>query len=432
MSHISPFGTIGFVEQNHTEGWQDMAQLNITLDEATLKELMIGDRDQAVTKLLEEVFNAVLKAEASEQLGAKAYERTEGRLAYRNGYRLRPLTTRVGTLNLHLPKFRDGTFSTQLFRSYERSEQALLLSLMEMVLQGVSTRKVSQITETLCGTSFSKSTVSALCQQLDPAVQAFRERPLNRAYPFIIVDAIYTKAREAGAVRSKGLLIAIGVNEQGLREVLGFVTGDGESYETWSNFFQSLKQRGLSDVDLVVSDNHSGLVRAIEEQFHGAMWQRCQTHFSRNLLDKVSARQRPEIKTRLKDLYNSPDLEEAYRRRESLLDLLEQVAPKAAEILDSGFYDITAVFNLPEAYRKRLRTSNSIERLNEEIRRRERVIRIFPNEASINRLIGSLLIEQHERWISGKAYFTMDGYYLEKDKARAAAVTIRQKQGKAA
>ncbi|NJP40417.1 IS256 family transposase [Oscillospiraceae bacterium HV4-5-C5C] len=291
---------------------------------------------------------------------------------------------------------------------------------------------MSQITETLCGTSFSNSTVSALCQQSDPAVQAFRERPLSRAYPLIIVDAIYTKSREAGAVRSKGLLIAMCVNEHELREVLGFVTGDGESYETWSIFFQPLKQRGLNDVDLVVSDNHSGRVRAIKEHVHGAMRQRCQTHFSRNLLDKVSARQRSDIKTRLKDLYNSPDLEEAWRRHESLLDLLEPVAPEAAAVLDSGFDDITAVFNLPEAYRKRLRTSNSIERLNEEIRRRERVIRIFPNEASINCLIGSLLLEQHECWISGKAYFTMDGYYLDKNKARAAAVMIRQKQGKVA
>ena len=403
-----------------------MAQLNITLDEATLKALMLGNRDGAVTKLLEEVFNAVLKAEATEQLGAEAYERTDARVAYRNGYRTRPFTTRVGTLTLHVPKFRDGTFSTQLFRSYERSEQALLLSLMEMVIQGVSTRKVAQVTEALCGTSFSKSTVSVLCQQLDPAVKAFRERKLTGSHPFLIVDAIYLKARENGAVRSKGMLVAIGVNSEGKREVLGFQTGDGESHDTWAAFFKALKARGLQGVDLVVSDNHGGLVKAIGEQFCGAMWQRCQTHFARNVLEKVPKRQRPEIHARLNDLYNSPDLSEALRRKDGLLDVLSAISPKAAEVLDQGFDDVTAVFSLPEGYRTRLRTSNGIERLNEEIRRRERVIRIFPNEQSIDRLIGTLLLEQHERWISGKTYFNMEGYHLEKDKARIAAELIRQ------
>ena len=168
-----------------------MAHLNITLDEETLKELMLGNRDEAVAKLLEAVFNAILSAEATEQLGAETYERTDERLTYRNGYRSRQLTTRVGSLTLQVPKFREGTFATQLFSQFERSEQALLLSLMEMVIQGVSTRKVSQITETLCGTSFSKSTVSALCANLDPIVHDFQHRPLTDSYPFVMVDAIY-------------------------------------------------------------------------------------------------------------------------------------------------------------------------------------------------------------------------------------------------
>jgi len=197
-----------------------MTQLNITLSEEVLKELMLGNRDEAVTKLLETVFDAVLKSEASEQIGAKEYERTEDRQTYRNGYRTRQLTTRVGSLTLHVPKFRDGTFSTELFQNYERSEQALLLSLMEMVIQGVSTRKVATITETLCGTSFSKSTVSKLCTRLDPVVKEFRQRPLTDSYPFVIVDAIYTKVREHGAVHSKGILIATAVNEEGQREVM--------------------------------------------------------------------------------------------------------------------------------------------------------------------------------------------------------------------
>ena len=379
-----------------------MTQLNITLNEETLKELMLGNRDEALRKLLEAVFNAILKAEASEQVGADLYERTDERQTYRNGYRERQFKTRVGSLELLIPKLRNGTFSTTLFANYERSERALVLALMEMVLQGVSTRKVSNITETLCGTSFSKSTVSKLCEELDKEVEHFRKRPLTKAYPFLIVDAIYVKARDAGRVKSKGLLVAIGVNEDGNREVLGFKAGDGESYEIWFSFFSELKEQGLHGVDLVVSDQHKGLVKAILEQFEGASWQRCQTHFSRNVLDKVPKKTQREVKVWLKDLYNSPNLAEARIREDALVDYLEKYAPKAVEILDAGFDDITAVFQLPEVCRRRLRTSNSIGRVNQELRRRERVIRIFPNEASIERLLGSLLIEMHENWISGR------------------------------
>ena len=405
-----------------------MTQLNITLSAETLKELMLGDRDEAVRKLLESVFNAVLQAEASEQVGADLYERTDERLTYRNGYRERQFKTRVGSLELLIPKLRNGTFSTTLFANYERSEKALVLSLMEMVLQGVSTRKVSKITETLCGTSFSKSTVSKLCEELDKEVEHFRKRPLTKAYPFLIVDAIYVKARDSGSVKSKGLLVAIGVNEDGHREVLGFKAGDGESYEIWSGFFSELKEQGLHGVDLVVSDQHKGLVKAIREQFEGTSWQRCQTHFSRNVLDKVPKKTQREVKVWLKDLYNSPSLEEARIRKNALLDYLEKYAPKAVETLDAGFDDITAVFQLPEVCRRRLRTSNSIERVNQELRRRERVIRIFPNEASIERLLGSLLIEMHENWISGRRYIDTAAYYTARQNFSNTSAEVLENQ----
>ena len=404
-----------------------MTQLNITLNEETLKELMLGNRDEALRKLLEAVFNAVLKAEASEQVGADLYERTDERQTYRNGYRERQFKTRVGSLELLIPKLRNGTFSTTLFANYERSERALVLALMEMVLQGVSTRKVSNITETLCGTSFSKSTVSKLCEELDKEVEQFRRRPLTKAYPFLIVDAIYVKARDAGRVKSKGLLVAIGVNEDGNREVLGFKAGDGESYEIWFSFFSELKEQGLHGVDLVVSDQHKGLVKAILEQFEGASWQRCQTHFSRNVLDKVPKKTQREVKVWLKDLYNSPNLEEARMRKDALVDYLEEYAPKAVEILDAGFDDITAVFQLPEVCRRRLRTSNSIERVNQELRRRERVIRIFPNEASIERLLGSLLIEMHENWISGRRYIDTAAYYTARQNFSNTSAEVLEK-----
>jgi len=404
-----------------------MAQVNLTIGEDILKELLLGNRENAVAKLLENVFNAVLKAQASEQLNAKPYERSEDRTSYRNGYRTRALTTRVGGLILHVPKFRDGSFSTDLFENYQRSEKALLLSLMEMVIQGVSTRKVSEITETLCGTGFSKSTISALCQTLDPAVDSFRYRSLDRHYPFVIADAIYMKVREDHRIRSKGFLIAIGVNAEGSREVLGFTVADGESKEGWSSFFEELKARGLRDVDLVVSDDHGGLKSAIQEQFHGASWQRCQTHFSKNVLDKTPKKVHSEVKTGLNDLYNAPDLTAAIERKEHLLDWMREQAPKAAAILDEGFDDVTGVFGLPAEYRRRLRTSNSIERMNEELRRRERVIRIFPNEESLIRLMGSVLMDIHEKWTTGKKYFTMDKYYEERDAAKKKAKEARPK-----
>ena len=402
-----------------------MAQINLTIGDDILKDLILGNRENAVAKLLEKVFNSVLQAQASEQLNAEPYERSEERTSYRNGYRTRSLTTRVGTMILHVPKFRDGTFSTELFSNYQRSEKALLLSLMEMVIQGVSTRKISDITETLCGASFSKSTVSVLCQELDPVVAAFRNRPLERHYPFLIVDAIYMKAREDHRIRSKGFLIAVGVNEDGNREIVGFAVADGESEEAWSDFFTKLKERGLKNIDLITSDNHGGLKKAIQKQFHGTSWQRCQTHFSKNLLDKTPKRLQAEVKAVLNDLYNAPSLQDAQARKNQMMERYREQAPKAMDLLDESFDDITAVYGLPAPYRKRLRTSNGIERLNEELRRRERVIRIFPNETSLIRLMGSVLMENHEKWMTGKKYFTMECCVAERDETRKKALAER-------
>lgn len=389
-----------------------MAQLNITLDTELLHGLFTKDgRDDAFSKLLEAILNQVLMAQSTEQLGAGPYERNEERTAYRNGFRERQLTTRIGTITLNVPRHRNGEFSTTLFQRYQRSEQALVLAMIEMVINGVSTRKIENITEELCGKNFSKSTVSTLCARLDPMVTAFQNRPLEKHYPFVIADALYLKVREDGRVRSKGLLIATAVNEDGHREVIGFQLSDSESETSWGGLFSHLKERGLTAVDLVVSDHHKGLVKAINRHFQGTTWQRCQTHFSRNILDKTPPKYQPELKKQLRRIYEAPDLDEARQLLKDTLDAFETTAPKAMEILESGFDDVMAVMALPEKYRKRLRTSNSIERLNEEIRRRERVIRIFPNADSAIRLIGALLVEQDERWASGKKYFEMTDYY---------------------
>lgn len=389
-----------------------MAQFNITLSGEHLKDLFLSDgKDEAFSRLLEEIFNQVLLAQSTEQLGAKPYERTDERTAYRNGVRERQLTTRVGKLTLKVPRHRNGQFSTELFNRYQRSEQALVLAMMEMVVNGVSTRKVERITEELCGETFSKSTISNLCKNLDPIVHEFKTRPLKNHYPFILVDAIYLKVRENNRVQSRGLLIAVGINKDGNREIIGFEIANTENESSWGDFFVSLKERGLKDVNLVTSDNHKGLVKAVRRHFQGATWQRCQTHFSKNILDATPKSLQPEVKEELRKLYDAVDIDSARSVRDQIISKYEDKAPRAMTLLDEAFDDVTAVLILPFKYRKKLRTTNMVERLNQEIRRRERVIRIFPNEASVIRLMGALLIELDEKWQSGRRCFDMQMYY---------------------
>ncbi|ANB60748.1 MULTISPECIES: IS256 family transposase [Bacillales] len=389
-----------------------MAQYQITVDSKLLRQLFLGNsQDAGVAALLESVLNQVLQAQASEQLAAEPYERREDRQGYRNGTYPHQLTTRVGTITLRVPRIRNGKFSTELFARYQRSEQALVLALMEMVVNGVSTRKVTQITEKLCGTEFSKSTVSELCKRLDPVVNAWNNRSLRDSrYPFVIVDALVLKVREEGRVRARGVMLAYGVNTDGHREILGLMLGDSESEASWSEFFAWLKSRDLRGVDLIVSDHHGGLVRAVRNHFQGVTWQRCQTHFMRNILDATPKALQEELYPRVRAILDAPDMDTARLLLEQVLESYESKAAKAMRILEAGFEDATAVLMLPERYRKRLRTTNGMERLNEEIRRRERVIRIFPNRESVVRLIGALLIEIDEKWASGRKYLDMNEY----------------------
>jgi putative transposase len=367
--------------------------------------------DSGLAKLMESFLNQVLEAKLSEYLGAQKHERNEERSGYRNGHRVRVLSTRIGDLYLQVPQTREGNFSAEIFNRYQRSEQAFVLSLMEMVVQGVSTRKVTEITERLCGVSFSKSTVSALCEHLEPRVQAFNERPLKSTkYPFLMVDAIYIKTRDNDRVVSRAGLIASGIREDGVREILGLQIGDSESYDTWESMFKWLKNRGLTGVLYVISDAHHGLKEAAKKQFQGSSWQRCQVHLMRSILATCSLKMRPEIAEHLKNIFYAVDMDEARRRLHQFCEQFEKKFPKAVKLLEEGFEDAMAVMALPAKYRKRLRTTNMQERLNEEIRRRERVIRIFPNDASANRLIGALLAEQNERWLERK-YLDMDEFH---------------------
>src|SRR5690554_3411059 len=316
-----------------------MAQYQITVDQELLHRLFLGNnKDSGVSALLESVLNQILQAQATEQLQAEPYERTDKRKGYRNGTREHPLTTRVGTITLRVPRFRDGQFSTDMFARYQRSEQALVLALMEMVINGVSTRKVSQITEELCGTEFSKSTVSDLCKKLDPLVNAWNNRDLrDKHYRFVLADALVLKIREEGRVCSRGIMIAIGVNSEGYREVLGLMLGDSESEASWSQFFSWLKSRNLRGVEFVVSDDHSGLVKAVRRHFQGVTWQRCQTHFMRNIMDATPKSAKEEFYPHLRAILDAPDIGTARLLLNQTLETFEKKAPKAMQILEMGF-----------------------------------------------------------------------------------------------
>ena len=385
-----------------------MTDYEIKLPGELLSSLMT--KNTGFAELIGSVLNQVLQAQASEQIGAQRYERNAARGGYRNGVRPRVLYTRVGPVTLQVPQFRDGAFSTEIFGRYQRSEQAFVLAIMEMVLNGVSTRKVTKITEELCGTQFSKSTVSQLCTGLDARVRAFNERPLG-SFPFLIIDAMYCKSRtQYDGVVSKAALMISAVNAEGNREILGVRIGDSESESFWRETFEWLKDRGIKDVAFVTSDDHRGMVKALNRSFQGVMWQRCQVHFMRNVLSFTPARHKTAMAAGLKRIFASEDAAEARAKAVELAEQMDERAARAIECLENGLEDALAVYALPQKYRKRLKSTNMQERLIQEVRRRERVIRIFPNEESVLRLIGALLAEFHEEWQCRK-YLDMAEYH---------------------
>jgi len=358
--------------------------------------------------LLEHTIQEVLEEELTAYLNAEPYARTEGRRGYRNGYKPRTLSTRVGRLELMVPKDREGRFQTELFEKYQRSEKALLLAVAEMYVMGVSTRKVKKITEELCGLEISRSQVSSLTKRLDDEIREWRMRSLSdRKYPYLVMDARYEWIRRDGAVIREGVLIVTGIDSEGYREVLGVWCADLESEATWSIVFRELRERGLTGVGYVVSDDHKGLVEAIGRYFQGVVWQRCQVHFVRNILGMVSKKDRGRITSLLKEITEAQTLESARNRLHEGMETLQSSHPRIADHLDTYGEEMLAVYALPEHHRKRMRSTNMLERFNEEIKRRTRVIRIFPNEASCVRLISALAMETNEEWM-GRKYLEMN------------------------
>lgn len=385
-----------------------MAQLNITLNQEEIQALLLEDQGEAFKKILQTSLNKILQAESAEQLKAGPYERSEERTDSRNGSRDRDLNTRVGRITLQVPRHRNVPFKTLVFENYSRSEAALVAGMAEMVVNGVSTRKVSRVMETLCGTSFSKSAVSEVCKDLDKAVKEFRNRPLEGDYPFLTVDATYFKVRENSRVISKAFMIAYGTNAEGHREILGFGVYANESSATWTDFLLGLKKRGLTGLLMITSDAHEGILNAIGKVFPTVPWQRCQFHFIRNITDKAPKKYQAGLRTELQELFNCKTLTEARKLRDRIMEDYRDVAESAVTCLDEGFESAMTVMLLPAWLRRFYRTSNQIERLNKELKRRSKVIGVFPNEDSVLRLMGSVLIERHDAIQAGRAVFSKE------------------------
>jgi putative transposase len=375
---------------------------------ATAQAVLLDD-PAFLQGLVQGAVQAILEAEMAAHLGAGRYERTTGRAGYRNGYKPRTLHTRVGTLELRVPQDREGTFSTEVFSRYQRTEQALVVTLMEKYVQGVSTRKVAAITEQLCGTSFSKSQVSALAGRLDAELAAWRDRLLTAAsYPYLSVDARYEHVRVDGQVVSQGVLIVAGVRDDGRREILAVAVADTESEATYQDLFRRLKARGLHGVRLVTSDDHAGLRAAIARHFQGASWQRCQVHFARNLLGRVGHQDRARLAEDLRAIFAAPDAAQARTAAHTCAERWRTRHPRVAGSLEEDLEDCLACYHAPAPHRPRVRTTNGLERLNQELKRRTRVVRIFPNRAALLRLVSALAMEQSEEWVSGRRYLTIE------------------------
>ena len=363
----------------------------------------------------------VIDLEAEEVIGAKKYERTVTRKNQRNGSRKRTLETRVGEIDLEIPKLRKGSYFPSILEPRNRMEEALLTVVQEAYVQGISTRKMKKLFKAFGLPGIDKSKVSRICKELNEMVQAFRERPLQASYPYIWLDAIVLKVRENHRVVNLSLAIAIGVDQQGERHIVGFELGAGESEAFWLEFLRSIKARGLEEVKLVISDAHSGLVSALSQALSGAAWQRCTVHFMRNVLSQISHKDKRQVADALKLIFEQPDHQTAQIYLEHLAAAMQTRWPKAVNMLLEAKEDILVYKTFPEEHHRSIHSVNPLERLNREIRRRTRVVGVFPDRSSVYRLVGTLLMNTDEDWRAGRRYMGKEGVekifkrFLEKE-----------------
>ncbi len=383
-----------------------MAETSLRHIEALVKEILEGkDLGDLLRHALEAALRAIMEAEVTDLAGAGYGEHSLERKAQRNGYRSRRFDTPLGSMELEVPKLRKGSYLPSFLSARQRSDDALRLALVECYRQGVSTRRAEAVAKALGIESLSKSAVSRMLEALDPLVKEFRSRALPRC-PYVIVDARYENVREDHAVRKVAVLVAIGVREDGGREVLGFDVARVENEAFWTDFLQDLKRRGLDGVRLVISDAHEGLRRAIERTFPEALWQRCKVHFLRNLGSRIPRKRRPALLSLAKTIFEQDSFEDAVEHRRRVVNIFHEAGQvEAAEFLEKTD-EVLTYMHFPEAHRPKLYSTNMVERINRELKRRTRLVSIFPNRQSLIRLVGALLLEEHEEWIVARRYIS--------------------------
>lgn len=398
------------------------------IDRAELADKLVESATSAedpLRAMAEMIADFVMEAEVTAKVGAGPHERTPERTTHRNGFRERRWDTRLGTLELKVPKLREGGYVPSFVEHRKRSEQALISVIQEAVVQGVSTRKIEAVLAEFGIAGVSAGQVSQLCAALDEKVRQFRERPLGESR-YVWVDALYEKVRVDERVESMAVVIATGVNPQGRREVLGFDVIAAESEEGWTAFFKSLKERGLCGVQLVVSDAHKGLKAAVRKVLK-AEWQRCKVHFYRNVLVHVPKRSQAEVSEAMKAVFVQRDEKSAKTKAAELVRQFQARFAKAMEVFEAGIDDVLSYLHYPLPHRTRVSSTNPLERLNKEIRRRTRVVGIFPHSGACVRLIGMLLLEKHEDWLTDdKAYLTFDDTPAEETSAKIVSLAVSQ------
>jgi transposase-like protein len=361
------------------------------------------DPNSGLKQLLTEFLNAVMQYEAYQQSGALPYERCSKRKAHRNGTRSRTLKTRVGEITLDKPQFREFPFESKVFEKYSRVEQALLMTIAESYIQGVSTRRMEELVKSFGLDRLSASEVSRMCKILDEKVEEFLKRPIETKIRYLLVDATYFKVRYGVQYKTRALLIVVGIREDGLREILGARIAESEDSGFWLTLFRSLKDRGLEGVEMVISDAHKGIQKAVESSFVGASWQYCHVHFSRAVLESIPNKDKQEIAEKIKEASD-----DEMKMQSLAKELRDQGYTDAAETIDKFRFDLWNYKAYPKAHWKRLRTTNIIERINKELKRRSRSVGAFPSDKSLMRLAGCIMININEEWITGKKYLSME------------------------
>jgi transposase-like protein len=376
------------------------------------------DRVRLATEFM---YNLLIETDAEAKVGASRYERSNDRETYRNGFRRKLLTTKAGDLTLEIPKFRTGSyFPSFLIDRRKRIDTAMYAVVMEAYTKGVSTRKVDRLVKAMgSDTGISKSEISRICKDLDQAVSVFENRPLVHNYPYIYLDATYLKARHNGYVQSNAVVIAIGIDESGFKQILGFDIGNTESETFWCEFLSKLNNRGLKGVKLVITDSHSGLKAAIGKKLIGSTWQRCKVHFMRNVLSKIPKKKAPFVIPIIKTIFTAQSKQEALAAFDEVVATMNKYCPDVTEMLIDAKDDILAYLNFPKAHWKKISSSNLLERFNKEIKRRSNVIQIFPDRASIRRLVGTMIIEQNDEWIADdRRYLTSESMKDMRDETK--------------